>query len=329
MIRRVALIGCGKIGSEFAEDPLVSGIYTHAGAWQASDGTELVAVCDSNAERTRRCAERHGVANVFLDVDAMLAEIRPDVVSICTPDSSHADILGKVLRQPGVRAVLMEKPLALELDAARELVTLAERMGIRLAVNYSRRYSAGHQELAQRLHAGEIGTIQCVSGYYTKGTLHNGTHWFDLARMLVGEVDAVRGFDRLGEKGGDPTLDVGLEFKCGSTGYLHGLDAGAYSLFEMDIVGTQGRVRIVDSGHVFEFSRNGDSPYYTGYRTLLAQGRESGRLEDTLLHAAQDLVASLNTNRRPLCSGADALVALAIGIAARDSAQADGATRRP
>lgn len=329
MSLRVALIGCGKIGSEFADDPLVTGIYTHAGAWRACAGTELVAVCDRDAERVRRCAERHSVADAFIDVDAMLDGVRPDVVSICTPDDSHADVLARVLRQGGVRAVLMEKPLALELGAARELVDMAGRLGIRLAVNYSRRYSAGHQELAQRLRNGTIGTIQCVSGYYTKGTLHNGTHWFDLARMLVGDIAAIRGFDRLGETGDDPTLDVRLDFRGGSSGCLHGLDAGAYSLFEMDILGTQGRVRIVDSGHVFEFSHNGDSPYYTGYRTLLPQGRESGRLEDTLLHAARDLIDSLLADRQPLCSGGDALAALAIGIAARQSAGAGGEMRRP
>lgn len=329
MSLRAALVGCGKIGSEFADDPRIKGIYTHAGAWQACAGATLVAVCDSDPERAQRAAERHHVAAHFRDLDAMLAAAEPDIVSICTPDESHAAVLGRVLAQPGVRAVLMEKPLARDIDAARALTATAARNGIRLAVNYSRRYSPGHRELARRLRTGDIGEIQCVSGHYTKGTLHNGTHWLDLARMLVGEIVAVAGSDRLREATADPTLDLRLEFASGASAALQGLDSRAYTLFEMDIVGKEGRVRIVDSGHVVERFVAGDSPYYTGYRTLLPQDRESGRMEDTLLHAAQDLVDALAANRAPLCGGDDAVAALALGIAAMTSARAGGIWQRP
>ncbi len=324
---RAAIIGCGKIGSEFADDPRIKGIYNHAGAWRACKGIDLVAVCDADPERARRCAERWNVAQWHTDAEAMLEQVSPDLLSVCTPDGTHFSIISAALASPNMRGILAEKPLALEPTQAEQLVTRAAEQGIRLAVNYSRRYSPGHQALRQRIENGELGAIQSVAGFYTKGTLHNGTHWFDLARFLVGEVTEVRGFDRLREAGEDPTLDVRLMFQNGASGSLLGLDATVYSLFEMDIVGTLGRVRIVDGGHWFENFHAGDSPYYSGYRTLLPSEREAGRVDDTLFNAALDLVASVRDGRAPLCDGHDALRALAIGLAARTSAARRGETQ--
>ena len=326
---RALLIGCGKIGSEFADDPRIKGIYTHAGAWRACAGVDLVAVCDNDGARAQRCAERWQVGACYDDPVAALEKVRPDLVSVCTPDATHFALLEQVLATPGVRGVLAEKPLATDLAQACRIVDQAAAKGIALAVNYSRRYSRGHQALRERLRRGDLGDIQRVAGAYTKGTLHNGTHWFDLARFLIGDVAAVWAHGTLPAAGGEPTLDVGLRFAGGSSGHLAGLDANAYSLFEMDILGTQGRVRIVDHGHALEWTRVGDSPYYSGYRTLLADKREDGELEDTLLHAAQDLVAAIEEQRPPRCSGEDACAALAIGLAAMASAASGGAEQVP
>ncbi len=321
---KAAIIGCGMIGSEFSDDPLIKGIYTHAGAWRACKEIDLIAVCDADPVRAKRCAERWGVVRWYTDVRAMFEQERPDLVSVCTPDATHYPIIDAAIESPGMRGILAEKPLALELVQVEQLIARAAERNVRLAVNYSRRYSPGHQALRQRIRFGELGAIQSIAGFYTKGTLHNGTHWFDLARFLIGEVTEVRGFNRLYEDSEDPTLDVRLNFQGGASGSLLGLEAIAYSLFEMDIVGTLGRVRIVDSGHWFENFHAGDSPYYSGYRTLLPGGRDAGHMEDTLLHAARDLITSIQEKRAPLCDGHDARIALAIGLAARISSANGG-----
>ena len=69
---RAAVIGCGKIGSEYADDPRIRDIYTHAGAYTACPDTELVAVCDIDPARAKRCADRWGVRSSFVDFRAML-----------------------------------------------------------------------------------------------------------------------------------------------------------------------------------------------------------------------------------------------------------------
>jgi len=320
-VYRTAIVGCGKIGSEFADDPRVAGIYSHAGAYLACPYTRLVAVCDRDPARLDRCGERWNVRARYFDARQMLAEQQPDIVSICTPDPTHCDLISAAIATPGVRAVLAEKPLALDLKAAQEIVRLASERDVVLLVNYSRRYSKSHINLRDFIQSGQIGEIQTVGGYYTKGILHNGTHWFDLARFLIGEVKRVRGLDIRKEYGIDPTLDAFLEFEGGGSGYLHGCEADAFSLFEMDVIGKVGRVRVIESGHIFEIYQVGDSPHYTGYRTLICTNKLAGGMHNVLLHAVDDLVYCLNEGGQPRCTGKDAIAALKIGLAIRESSR--------
>lgn len=321
MSYRAAIVGCGLIGSEFSDTATLPGIWSHAAAYAACTETELVAICDPDDTRLDRCGERWNVAARYGDFDQMLDAQRPEIVSICTPDATHYTFIHTALEHPAVRAVFAEKPLSLNLEQADRLVKLAAARGVILAVNYSRRYAPGFVRLRKMITAGALGTIQTVSGFYTKGTLHNGSHWFDLANFLVGQTRHVTGIDRLGEAGEDPTLDVMLKFECGASGYLHGCDADAYALFEMDIVGSKGRARIVDSGFILEIYGIEDSPFGAGYRKLVLQEKIEGGLGHALMEAIADVARCLRDGEAPRCSGSDARQALAIGLAARNSMQ--------
>ena len=321
MAYRSAVIGCGKIGSGFADDPKVKSIYTHAGAYTACPETALVAVCSRDPSKAERCGERWKVPGRFTDARTLLAEGQPEIVSICTPDETHPGLIRMALGFPSVRAILTEKPLAVDLRVAEELVDRAKAEGVVLAVDYSRRYSARIQGMKDLIARGEIGAVQAVHGYYTGGVLHNGTHWFDLARLLVGEVALLQGIGSPGGDSPDPTLDTILEFRNGARGYLHGCDAGAFTIFEMDVVGTLGRVEIRNSGHTVILSRVRDSPYYTGYRALVQEERWEDGMQDVLLHAVEDVVRCVREGGEPRCSGHDGVEALRIGLAVRDSAK--------
>jgi predicted dehydrogenase len=317
---RAAVIGCGYIGSMVADDARAPGIQAHAAAYASCPETLLAGVCDADPQRAAQAARRWGLPRGFADVTSLLAEVRPQIVSVCTPDASHAAVLAQVLASPDVKVIVAEKPLAASLTEARPLVQLAQRRGVTLAVNYTRRYSAAHAGAARRIAAGEIGAVVAVTGTYTKGIVHNGTHWFDLARWLVGEVVCVsawRGATDL--PAGDPTCSVRLTFAGGQTGVLVGLDAERYSVFEMDCIGTNGRLRITDSGTRLSWSGVGDSPWFSGYRTLLSGEELPGGFQDAGLELIADAVAAHRAQRAPRCGGAEALAALAVAEAARRS----------
>jgi len=157
-----------------------------------------------------------------------------------------------------------------------------------------------------------------------KGLAHNGTHWLDLLRMLAGEPVSLRGWDRLGESGRDPTLDAELTLAGGAGARLAGLDTRRFTAFEMELVGTRGRVRVAESGHVLERWEVGDDPRHPGYRVLRPGPRVEGALRDTTLHAVEDLVHCVRTGAEPACAGEDGVAALALVAAIRASAAGGG-----
>jgi len=320
---RAALIGCGKIGSLMADDPLLAGdVFTHAEAYVRSPASELVAVCDADPVFALRCAERWGVASVFHDVATMLAEAKPDVVSICTPDATHYSVARDVIdRGSSVRAVLCEKPLATSLEEAERLVAVAREKGKLLAVAYMRRYAANINALRAFLSSGQIGAIEGATGWYTKGVLHNGSHWFDLLRMLAGEVVWVEAQNTLREETPDPTLDVSLGLENGALATLRAARADNFTLFEMNLVTERGRVQITDSGHAIAVQRAAPSPRYSGYVELAPDLRQFGDRRDQLLHAVNDLASALAEGRAPACVGEDGLAASRIGAAAIEAAR--------
>ena len=95
MVYRAALIGCGRIGSEFAESPGLAeaGICTHAQAYASCEATRLVAVCDSAPAKLERCGERWNIAGRYRNVGCLLAEQRPEIVSVCTQDPTHYELV--------------------------------------------------------------------------------------------------------------------------------------------------------------------------------------------------------------------------------------------
>lgn len=319
MAYRAAIVGCGLIGSEFADTVELAGTWSHAAAYAANPDTELVALCDSDAARLARCAARWRVAQTYSDYAQLLAEVQPEIVSVCVPDALHYAVIAAALRQASVRAVFAEKPLACDLAQASELVSLAAERGVLLAVNYSRRYAPGFAVLKELIADGAIGSIQAISGYYTKGVAHNGSHWFDLVDYLLGPIVEVSASDRLHEAGSDPTLEVGLLLAGGARGYLQGCASACYALFEMDIVGSAGRVRMLDSGLRIELQPAADSAFGAGYRSLGPAESMEGGLGQALPAAIADIVSCLRAGTVPRCSGADALRALGVALAAQRS----------
>ena len=314
---RAAVIGCGKIGSTFADDPNRDklGVYSHAEAYSVCNEVELVAICDIDQRLAQSCAQRWGVGKIYTDAKELFESEKLDIVSICTPDSTHESVAMLALAANGLKGILMEKPLATDLSAAEKLVKLSQAEGVTLAVNYSRRYSPVFQKLKDRIAVGEIGALQAVHGYYTKGIIHNGTHWIDLLRFLVGDIVSGKSIGQISKGDIDPDLDAVFELECNALALLQVIDERAYSVFEMDLLGEDGRIRISDAGCTIEQYSVGPSPYAEGYQILIPDSQPAEKsMQDLTLYAVMDLVESINSASEPRCTGSDAMAALKLAL---------------
>ena len=320
---RSGIIGCGKIGSEFADDPKMHGdIFTHAEAYFQHPNTELAALCDIDVIQLNKCGQRWGVKARYQNVGEMLENEHLDIVSVCTPDSTDYAVLKEVLSAAqALKAVLSEKPLSATVAQAQELIALAQQQEVILGVVYLRRFASNMRAVNDFIEAGHLGEIQAAAGWYTKGIRHNGSHWIDLLRFLVGEVEWVQAWNRLQDDPDDPTLDVVLGLENGGMATLRAVEAKFYTIFEMEILGSLGRMRLTDSGYVVEYSQAAASKRYTGYRELEDTPKDFGDRKDVMYHAVDNLVTAIQTGNPVACTGEDGLAAIQIASAAIQSAQ--------
>jgi predicted dehydrogenase len=301
-----------------ADDPLMTGdVFTHTEAYTVSDRTELVALCDIDQAKLEAADKRWNVTALFSSAADMMASAEPEIVSICTPTETHLEIARTIATAANPpRAVLCEKPLASNLADAREVVRVLEERGIVLATVYMRRYAENFQALKRLIDSGELGSVQAVTGWYIGGTVHNGTHWFDMLRFLAGEAKHLHALNMLCEEGSDPTLEVALWLTNGGLATLRACDARKFTLFEMDIVLDKGRAQILDSGHVIQVSRAAPSPRYTGYTELVPYDVNLGHRKNLALRAVEDIVEAVTLGRQPACTGEDGIAAMRIADAA-------------
>ncbi len=326
---RAVVVGCGQIGAAGRTEHSEVGILTHAHALSESEKTELVGLSDRNPAALISASREYHVERsaTFSNSSDLLAAIQPDFVSIATPDSTHFELASQVVRCPGVRAILVEKPLALSSKEGKRLVESANDSGIKIAVNFSRRYAPVFQMLRKRIGEGEFGKLQTVMGCYTKGIFHNGSHWIDLLRFLTGEeIHQVRALPKFDRESNDPTPDVDLLLGHGAVARLAGCDKDSFTIFEMDILGTSGRIQILDSGHKVEISKPKASERNPGYHFLHPLPGETviGGLKNVMLNAVEDLADAWNTGREPLSPARDAIVPIKVGEAVIASLRGNG-----
>lgn len=318
---RAGIIGCGRIASLFAKDRRRKGIVTHAQAYKKNKATILVAASDIDSNRLKDFGKRWGVRKLYSDYQKMLKDEDLDIVSICTPPALHYKIAkGAILA--GVKVIFCEKPMACSLREADDLVELTGKKKVRFAVNHSRRWDRFHQNIARYIQSGKIGKIQVIDGYYTAGIVNTGIHLVDCLRMLTAdEVKYVEAISNRAKTQADPTLNARLHFAGGYDCFLHGLDVEDYLIFDIDIYGTGGRIRIIDSGFDAVLWKAKRHKQFSGYHQLQRQnGHPFGvGYRDVLKNTVSNIVNTLYQKESILCDAQDGKAALEVVVAIKES----------
>ncbi len=194
---RIALVGCGRISAN------------HFDAIRKVDGLALVAVCDTVEERARTAGEAQGVP-WFTSLAEMLARVECDVVVIATPSGLHPE--HGVLAARAGKHIVTEKPMAISLAGADELVGACDEAGVHLFVVKQNRLNPPVQLLKRAIDRGRFGRLYLVNTtvrwsrpqeYYDqapwRGTwkydggafMNQASHYVDLVQWLGGAVDSV------------------------------------------------------------------------------------------------------------------------------------------
>lgn len=197
-MKNIALIGCGRISGKHLESIA-----------QLTDDLKLVAVCDIIEERAKNAGEKYGV-DWYTDYQKLLERDDIDVVSICTPSGLHPEH-GIAAAKRGIH-VVAEKPMAITLEGADQLIHTCDQEKVQLFVVKQNRLNTTMQLLKRAVDKNRFGKIYMIQSnvfwqrpqvYYDmakwRGTwefdggsfMNQASHYVDAVQWLIGPVESV------------------------------------------------------------------------------------------------------------------------------------------
>ncbi|HXA34143.1 MAG TPA: Gfo/Idh/MocA family oxidoreductase [Acidimicrobiales bacterium] len=260
------------------------GLRVHVPALR-SCGVDVVGLVGQDRERTRRRAERVGIAGAFSSLTAALDECDTDIVTIASPPGSHRSMALEALGYG--KHVICEKPLAVDAIEAAEMCEAAARAGRVAYVGYEFRYSPANALVNQLIQSGAIGDPRVVTvvrmysllarpdapapawwfrpesgGGWLNG---NGSHAVDMMLTQLGEIRSVSALlfaVHPREGGGDDSFAATFVTTSGARGvFQESAAVWGPPLNVWQVAGTKGTVAI-DDDVVHVADESGDRPVH-------------------------------------------------------------------
>jgi len=164
---RGGLVGCGDVANS-----------SHLPAWRAQKDAQIVAFCDRNLEAARDVARRFGVAAAYDDLSPMLRSEHLDFVDICSPPLTHFELSMEAI-EAGLH-VLVEKPMAIGLREAEDLVSAERGRGVKLCVVHNFLFTpvvCRAKSLVERGAIGEVVGVHVDVSARRSGVAADESHW--------------------------------------------------------------------------------------------------------------------------------------------------------
>ena len=301
---RVGVIGTGVMGQNHLK------VYARLGE------VELVGIADSKEELVSSLSRGYETEG-YTDYQDLLKR-NLDIVSIVVPTTLHKEVALDSL-SAGVN-ILVEKPLADTIEAAREIVNEAEKKRLKLLVGHIERFNPAVKRLKEIIEEGILGEIASIScrrvGPYTPRTydtgviLDLGTHDIDIISYLykekVREVYAIAGSEF---RSFEDHASLMLRFNNGNAGVIEANWLTPHKVRRLSAVGQEGVATL-------DFLE----------QKVIIQDKQWSREakvehEEPLMREIKHFIDVVKNDKEPLVSGEDSIHALAVALAAIRSYQ--------
>jgi predicted dehydrogenase len=177
---RIGVIGAGMIGNE------------HLKAFAALEGAEVAGVADAHLPAAERRAQEYGV-KAYETPQALIDDPSIDAVVIGVPNRHHAPLAIAAMERG--KHVLLEKPMAISEEAARDILEAQRRTGRVLMMAHQMRWTGIARAVKARIDAGDLGRVyNAKTGWLRKKGIPGWGSWFT----------------RMDEAGGGPLIDIGV-----------------------------------------------------------------------------------------------------------------------
>ncbi|MBA3873605.1 MAG: Gfo/Idh/MocA family oxidoreductase [Anaerolineae bacterium] len=325
MTIHVGLIGCGLMAK------------AHLPGYQAAAGrAEIVMCCDNNPQLAQDfSAKLDNKPQVVTDWQEIIANPNIDAVDICAPHFLHAPIV--LAAAKAGKHILLEKPMAMNFDEARQMVDATSAAGKIFMVAQNQRYLPEHALIRDWLNKDAIGRViaaridgnQFLSRAYPKGhwlfskALAGGgvirttaIHKIDLLRYFLGEVRRVTAL--YSTSGLNPGMDsediatIAMEFENGAIGeafftfaaYQNPIPTASHEL--VILYGTKGMINNINGWHMYSTEVEAYSQAMTSMELPNADYATS------FVHEVKHFLDCVETGQEPITSGRDNLNTIAV-----------------
>ena len=320
---KVGIIGCGRMGFLFDEDEKTIKPSSHAGAYKSFKNCDMVAVCDIRTDRLDLFKKRYGNVNTYYDYNEMLEKEDLDIISICTPSNLHSDVCIKAANH--VKAIFCEKPIAMSLKEADQMINACKKNNVLLAVDHIRRWDRTYEKIKELIDDKTYGEVTSIVAYSSPGLMNGGVHIIDVIQHVFGRIQCISGHIIK-----DASTDA-----CG-IGYLtvNGIpcliDATPkkYMKVGLDIYTTEGVLEnsgITRGEKSLIFRKGVNSSFESGVSELIEPfSIDMGVSSPPLINAIENIINTLGGKDTLKCSGDDGRKAIEVAIAFHLSSYLNG-----
>jgi UDP-N-acetylglucosamine 3-dehydrogenase len=321
---KAAVVGVGAMGAN------------HCRVYSQMPEVELVGVCDLDRKAAAKAAEANK-CDSFTDYNLMLSESKPDMVSIAVPTQAHCKVALACIEAGA--SILVEKPIADDVDDAKRMIEAAKAAEVTLAVGHIERFNPAVMELKRRMQERQLGRIFSIHATRVGPFPHRirdvgvvidlAVHDIDVMRHVCGsEVKRVYAETekRIHTKCEDMLSGL-LKFQNGVVGVLDVNWLTPEKIRELTVTGEKGmfKVNYIQQELTFYENRQANNKDYS-YPNIL-MGVTEGDITHIRIQKKEPLRAELESftkavrgDAAPLVSGTDGLRSLEIALSIVESA---------
>jgi UDP-N-acetyl-2-amino-2-deoxyglucuronate dehydrogenase len=339
----IALVGAGNIAR------------THAAAIAEIPNARLVAISDSVESACRAFSQQWGGLAWTTDIHELVSRPDVDIVGICTPSGTHADVA--VVAAEAGKHLIVEKPLDVTLHQADRIIAAARQHRVKLAGVFPNRFRAGAKRAKEAIEQGRLGTLVLADAYvkwhrsqeYYDGwhgtwaldgggaLINQAIHTVDLLQWLAGPVSTV--FGHAGTLAhvmeAEDTASAVLTFQQGALGVIQ----AATSCWPGDPAraefhGTKGTIALEDGRVTVWNLTDSTIAEKEAITSLEAQDGQSYADPSAIAHVShrrqiEDMIDAVLNDREPRVTGTEARKAIEIIRAIYLSAKCGELVRLP
>jgi len=307
------------------------------------DGVEVVAICDQDPRALEKVTKVFPHIKTTEDVSTILRDSKIEALIVTTPAATHYELTKKSL-QAG-KHTLVEKPLALRVEEARELVQLSQSARKILMVGHTFLYNPAIRKMKEYIDRGALGKIYYLQAARTHlGLIRNDVsavwdlapHDISIFSYLLGKepkkVSAI-GMCHLNPKLEDVAF-LNFFYDGGILGNIHISWVDSNKLRQVAVIGSKARILFDDLNsleklRIFEKGVSIDKPYtnFGEFQLLLRDGdivSPKIEAEEPLRNVCLEFVESIRTGKRSLTDGINGLRVVRAMEAAQQSIEKGG-----